>query len=148
MGGLKQGVRESTYISRRVAVGLGSALPRSRLLVKAGSRVLTEVSRHQAGTLQKSPRAESGAASQPIQEEDTDSGPPTVAGSHRAGRQASVHPSAVCLSIYPSALCSLGSRAGLLCPSPIASPVTPAVGAWKSITDIFIYISTFKTKLK
>lgn len=47
MGGLKQGVRASIYISRRIAVGLGSALPRSRLLVKAGSRVLTEVSRQE-----------------------------------------------------------------------------------------------------
>ena len=39
MGGLRQGVRASIYILRRAAEELVSALTRSRLLIKAGSRV-------------------------------------------------------------------------------------------------------------
>ena len=39
MGGLRQGVRASIYILRRVAEDLVSALTRSRLLIKAGSRI-------------------------------------------------------------------------------------------------------------
>lgn len=117
------GMKGSIYISRRVAEGLDSALIRSRLLVKAGSSCLPctpgqarsgiqlltpqgpnreRGTGHQAGTLQKCPGAERRVAPYPV----WDSGPPTELES----RHPSVH-QAVCLSIYPSALCSLGSGA-------------------------------------
>lgn len=97
VGGLRQGVRASIYILRRVAEELVSALTRSRLLIKAGSRIKgpSGSSRNCAEV----PRVEGRAVSHPIQEGDTEAGPSTVASSPRAGRLAPVHPSGS-LSVY------------------------------------------------